>query len=411
MLNLDLSSLYEVKKDFKISTENLGHYINKVESRAQGFMDLGYDLENLEKIKEFSKKTTGHYDTIVILGIGGSMLGPKTILEALYSNPKKIKVVCLDNIDPFRINQVEAELNYAKTLFLVQTKSGGTPETIAQYLFFRQKLESKGLELKKHLVFVTDPEKGFLREIANSQNIPSFSIPENVGGRFSVLSSIGLLVSGLVGLDIDNLLLGARDTLENQKEDAYKLAFTQYQLFLAGTNINVIMPYSSRLAMFAHWSIQLISESLGKARDLEGRVVNTGITPIPALGATDQHSQLQLFAEGPKDKLIIFINVENHLENLAIPNSSLENFSYLNDKSFNQLLAAELVGVRQSLVEAGVSSLTINIEKVDEYNLGSLFMFFELATAFLGEMLEINTFDQPGVERSKVLTKEILEKN
>jgi len=411
MLELKLDSLYEVKKDFKINLENLGHYINKVESRGQGFMDLAYDLENLEKIQTFAGSVVGKYQTIVILGIGGSMLGPKTILEALYSSSEKPKVICIDNIDPYKIQEIESALNYPKTLFLVQTKSGGTPETVAQYLFFRDKLSVLGLDLQKHFVFVTDPEKGLLREIATQENITSFSIPASVGGRFSVLSSVGLLVSALVGLNLGDLLLGARDILENQKEEAYKMALVQYELSLEGKNINVIMPYSSRLSMFAQWCIQLISESLGKAKNLQGEQVNAGITPVPATGATDQHSQLQLFSEGPKDKLVVFINIQNHLVNLAIPNNSLSNFSYLNDKSFNQLLAAELVGVRQSLEEASVPSITINIEKVDEYHLGSLFMFFEMAIAFLGEMLEINTFDQPGVERSKVLTKETLEKN
>jgi len=391
--------------------------IQQFHTRKQGWVDITADVELAEQINQFASSIQGKYTDIVILGIGGSMLGPKTLLDALYyTKSKDINIHTLDNIDPYVTNHVANIINLPTTLFLVQTKSGGTPETVAQYLFFKDQIEGQGLSVADHFVFVTDPKDGYLRSQAEELDVPSFPIAPNVGGRFSVLTPVGLLILAILGFDIQAMLQAAhnlaQDTLSGKNTDALTLAATQLLLSQKGKNMNVVMPYSSRLATFANWYVQLLSESIGKEFNLNGEVVHTGITPIPAIGATDQHSQMQLFKEGPNDKLLIFIEVKNHQVLLPITNQQLpQSLDYLKNKSFSDLLDAEFQATRQSLTESGRPSVTIQIDEVNEKTLGELFMFFQFSTAFVGELLNIDTYNQPGVERSKVLTKEYLVKS
>jgi glucose-6-phosphate isomerase len=390
-------------------------YVNKNHEKAinpdgekQGFVDLPNDIEIVEEINIKIAKFENQFDTIVVLGIGGSMLGVQVILDSLYVD-QKIVVHCLDNIDPFVIEDLAQNLDYTQTLFLVQTKSGGTPETVAQFLYFKEQVESFDLKLENHFIFVTDPEIGYLRKFASENTgIVTVSIPSNVGGRFSVLTPIGLLISCLLNLDAQSLLDGAKNILDNHKKECATLANTQYSFYNQGVDQNVLMPYSSRLATLAKWYIQLLSESTGKEFDLNGNKVNVGITPVPALGATDQHSQAQLFKDGPFNKLIMTVQVTDYQANPIIADKAPTGFEYLQGITFGQLMDAEIQGTRLSLTESGKPNLNINIDKVCEYTLGELLMMFELSVAYLGNMLNINTFDQPGVERAKILAREIL---
>lgn len=417
----ELTHIAEKNPNHGLLESELGSYLSRfdefksrVESRKQGFLDLPFDTQNLEKVKQFSNEVKSKFDTIVVLGIGGSMLGPLVILEALGAKSKK-KVYCVDNIDPDLIQQIDSKINYSKTIFLVQTKSGTTPETVAQYFYFRAKVIKENLPVKNHFVFVTDPENGYLRKSAPQDQITCFDIPENVGGRFSVLSNVGLVLAGLLDIDIDALLEGGQNAVQKyfsgKDLSSYRLAVSQFLLNQKGKNITVLMPYTSRLKTFAGWYIQLLSESIGKTLDLQGKEVWTGITPVPALGATDQHAQMQLFKEGPNDKLIVFLQVADHQVEVQIPDlfGDEKSLAYLKGKSFNQLLEAEFVGTRQSLSESEKPNITILIQEINPRSLGELFVFFEISVAFLGEIFNINTFDQPGVERSKVITREILD--
>jgi glucose-6-phosphate isomerase len=344
----------------------------------------------------------------LILGIGGSMLGVQTILDSLYVSKTK-KVICLDNIDPFVIQEITENLNLQKTLILVQTKSGSTPETLAQFFYFESLYKSQGLIISDHFVFVTDPKVGHLRKIANENpDVVCFDIDPSVGGRFCVLTAMGLVISELLDLDLQKMLDGAAQILTEQKSDCFQLAFIQSELYKHGYDQNVLMPYSSRLATFSRWYVQLLSESIGKKINNQGQIVNTGITPICALGATDQHSQSQLFVEGPYNKLILLLQVNDHKANPIIGTNLPAEFGFLQNVGFEKLLQAELQGTQMSLDESKKPNLTIQIEQIDEYCMGQLFMFFELSVAYIGEILDINAFDQPGVERAKILAKQIL---
>lgn len=416
-MSISIDSSLAINTKFTVAPFDTAQYINQNHEKSlfsqdvrQGFVDLPYHKEVIYDIQNKIKKFEDRFDAIIVLGIGGSMLGVQTVVDALYFDDK-ITVHCVDNIDPFVIQNLTSKLNFGRTLFLVQTKSGGTPETIAQFLYFKEQAQTLGLLLENHFIFVTDPIKGYLRHLANAnENIACIDIPDNVGGRFSVLTPMGLLILCLLGLDANAMLEGAKNALENQKELAAKLADLQVQLYHQGVDQNVLMPYSSRLATLSKWYIQLLSESVGKERSLDNRIVNQGITPIPALGATDQHSQAQLFKEGPFNKLVMTMQVQDYQALPVICDEAVGGLEYLQGITFGDLMDAELQGTRQSLAESGKPSINILIDKVCEYTMGEIFMFFELSVCYIGNILNIDTFDQPGVERAKILAKEILSK-
>jgi glucose-6-phosphate isomerase len=383
-------------------------YKTSLLSKDQGFIDLPQNHELVSQIKTFTSTLQDRFSHIVLLGIGGSSLGPKMLVDTLSENAN-IEVTILENIDPYEINKLSQRLPLSSTLFLVVTKSGGTPETMAQFLYFRERLNMAGLEPQKHMVFTTDPVDGILRSIATKENYQSFPVPTNVGGRFSVLSSVGLVIASLVGVDIYELLEGAGNVTSSIHQDEvsaclpYLYAQTQFELYNKGKIISVLMPYSTRLKTLGLWYSQLIAESIGKNPLV-------GITPVASLGTTDQHSLLQLFKEGPKDKLITFVEIADHQTTVEIPSNSYPELAYLNGHSFNNLIQAELNGTETSLKNTDISTVKLTLDSITPYSIGELIMFFELSTAFLGEFFEINAFNQPGVEESKILARENLKK-
>lgn len=392
-MKIDFTNIFATEqiyqKEFEKTGEKIPEFLNKIGNRRQGFYQIFDDvnfLAEVEEIKKFAVFYAEKYDDIVLLGIGGSALGAKTIRNTLTSKFYTPRLHILDNIDAEIIAEITDNLDFSRTLFLVISKSGTTIETKTQYEYFRGILTEKNFELKNHLVFITG-KSGFLREEADKNNIKTFSVPENIGGRFSVLTAVGVLPAALLGIDIDELLAGGQNLVkkfqsENFSENLpFQLAAVQ---FLAKKNINVLMPYSAKLGSFASWFAQLLAESTGK----NGK----GITPISTQGVTDQHSQLQLFVDGPKDKLVIFIEIKK----------------ISRDSKFGKLMQAEKKGTAQSLTEKNVPNGTINIPEISAKSLGELFMLFMGATAFLGEFMEINAFNQPGVERGKELAKLIV---
>ncbi len=378
MISLDFRNS---QADLESVADRIPLYLKQIQNRNQGFYSVVDDIEAVEAIEKFAKKAD--FEDVVILGIGGSALGAFCLNQTLGSNGPNIWV--LDNVDPAFIANVESKINLEKTLFLVISKSGKTIETRAQYSYFKNRIEEAGLKKEDYFVFIAGKDSGL---------DPQFVIPDNVGGRFSVLTPVGLLPAALMGLDIRELLKGAqtmRDAFLSEDFEInlpFQLAAAQ---FLIDKPNVVMMPYCQRLTAFAEWWRQLLAESIGK----EGK----GLTPIQALGVTDQHSQNQLYNDGPNDKFLMMIKVEDL--GIDLP-------TYLDDLSFTSLLHTEMEGTVQSLTENGRPNMTITASRLDEETLGALFMLFEAATAFLGEFYEINAFDQPGVELSKQITLKLL---
>ncbi|HEX3867996.1 MAG TPA: glucose-6-phosphate isomerase, partial [Gemmatimonadaceae bacterium] len=386
-----------------------------------GFLALPGDAALHAQSTDFAERTRGKFDDVVILGIGGSALGPIALRTALLapswnalSNEERggqPRLQVLDNVDPRTVGAVLDRLTLNRTLFVVISKSGGTAETMVQYLIIRERLNKVGADIKQHLVFVTDPAKGALREIATQDSIAALDIPPAVGGRFSVLTPVGILPAALVGIDTGALLAGAQQMADAcngddlSKNPAGIFASLQYLADTTlGRRINVLMPYSDPLRDLADWFVQLWAESLGKHAHAGDRGV--GPTPLGALGATDQHSKVQLFMEGSPDKTVTFIAVDEVGPDLAIPklHADVKELAYLGGHHLGELLSIEQRATAGALARRGRPNMTMHIERVDATHLGALFMLLEIATVYAGELYGVNSLDQPGVELGKQFT-------
>ena len=387
------------------------------------WMNLGYNEETVWYVKEFASMVENRFENILVLGIGGSALGGLAVTEALlkpYWNlltPEQRnglpRIFFLDNIDPDSMNGLLDILDLKKTLVNVITKSGSTAETMSQYMIIKDRLEKElGDDYRRNIVATTDKKVGVLRQLADQEGYKTFVVPDDVGGRFSVFSAVGLVPFALVGLDIDQIMNGIKDmdlALKNtdiNQNIAAQGALIQYLLDTKkGKNLSVMMPYSSRLKYVSDWYVQLWAESLGKEVNNNGDKVNVGPTPIKALGATDQHSQIQLYNEGPNNKVITFIMVENFDTTLEIPRIfEYTGIGYLGGKTINDLINAEADSTRVALADYSRPTMTLSIEKIDEYNVAQLLYMLEVQTAIAGELYNINTFNQPGVEQAKNYT-------
>lgn len=384
--------------------------------RAAGelaFYTLPEQTEVLKEITTLANAVRQEVDTLVVLGIGGSALGTKTILNALGDG--KVRVIVADNIDPWSFGRLLDGLDLARTAFNVISKSGETAETMAQFLIVRDRLLRAlgAIDYKQRLIITTDPVQGYLRQIVNDEGFRDLLVPAGVGGRFSVLSTVGLFPSAVAGIRVEELLAGASWTgTRTQSPVLWENPAHLFGalLYLAETrrrkNIVVLMPYSDRLQQLAAWFAQLWAESLGKAVDLEGNPVHTGQTPQAALGATDQHSQLQLYLEGPHDKVIVMLRVEDHGREIEVPAAyaDLEGVGYLGGHGLGALLNMEQRATELALHKRQRMVMTFTLPQVNAFTLGQLFYLFEVATVFAGALHRINALDQPAVEEGKRLT-------
>ncbi|MFW5986064.1 MAG: glucose-6-phosphate isomerase [Halanaerobiales bacterium] len=382
-----------------------------------GFMELPYTPEEeIERIKKVAAGRKGEIDNFVILGIGGSALGSialRTALKDPYHNLKGegIRLFVPDNVDPVRFKDLLSELDLNRTIFNVISKSGGTAETMSQFLIARQAVAREVGEgnLARHFIATTSRDSGYLIEIAEREGFTTFYIPENVGGRFSVLTPVGLVFAAFADIDIESLLAGAREmdrrcSTDNIRENpAYLNGILQYLAYQQGKRISVMMPYAHSLRDVADWYRQLWAESLGKELNRSGEVVNVGPTPVKALGATDQHSQAQLYMEGPYDKVITFLEVEEYGTEVKIPTAyeDIEGVSYLGGHTLNELIKTEKKATELALTRRNRPNTTIILPRVNEFTIGQLFYMLELQTAFVGELFDVNAFNQPGVELGK----------
>ncbi|MBP7549413.1 MAG: hypothetical protein KA761_03940 [Gemmatimonadaceae bacterium] len=384
-----------------------------------GFREFEAQAAERARMQAWAAAHREGLEDVVVLGIGGSALGAVALRTALLPRDwnartraqrgGRPRLHVLDNVDPRSVRGLLELVDLPRTRFLVISKSGSTAETMSQYVLIRERLAAAGIAAKDALAFVTDPAKGVLRPIANAEGIPAFEIPPNVGGRFSVLTPVGTLPAALLGLDVDALIAGAtamRDRCANDRfRDNPALAFAalQWRAHLeAGQGMHVLMPYSDAFRDLAPWFVQLWAESLGK-RTGDGRHV--GPTPIVAVGATDQHAQVQLFMEGPADKTVTFLDVEEpEGGELLIPRDAPAELAYLGGHGFAELLRAECRATAGALATMGRPTMTLKVTRADAWHLGGLFMLFELATIYAGQLYEVDPLDQPGVELGKQLT-------
>lgn len=379
------------------------------ENGSIGYYDLPKNSLVLhEEVKKFMLDDVFEYDTIAVIGIGGSTLGIKAIDRLLRSktpNPKKI--IYLENSDPSSILQEIAQITVDKTRFIVISKSGGTVETLS---IFKRLIDTFNLSLEgsKQILIVSD-DGSSLAKFADQYGMKRFIIPDNVGGRFSVLSAVGVVPLTLAGFDVVKILQGAKAFVEsfwNRQQDHLLQKAAYYVTHAQQYPMNVLFSYSDAFEKFGKWVVQLWGESLGK-RNRRGERV--GMTPISLIGSVDQHSFLQLIIEGPLNKTVTFMHIEHSEEALLIPNISLpylEKSDFVNGISFNTLINAQCKATMRSVLDSGVSVDEITWKCIDEASVGEMILYYELLTSLTGSLLEINTYDQPGVEHGKKILQE-----
>ncbi len=398
-------------------TEILKALRQKAENGSLGFYQLPNDTAGLADILNYAGVVKSRFENYVHIGIGGSALGPialqTSLQDSYYNLSHKPKMFFPDNIDPDWLNDLLKQIDVSKTLFHVVSKSGSTAETAATMLYFMDFLKKKlGERFFQNLLFTTDPVKGLLNQIAREYPIQCFRIPSGVGGRFSVLSPVGLLSAAVAGIDIEGLLKGAREMAgicdhdDLMQNPAFLFAAIHALYMQKGKNISVMMPYSNKLRDWADWYRQMWAESLGKKYDIDKNIIHVGQTPVKALGTTDQHSQVQLYVEGPNDKVISFLEVERFEQNGLLDNhfEYIDEFNYLKGKTLAELINAEKSATELALTNNQRPNLTFRFDRVDPYNVGAFTFLLQAATAFAGGLLKINAFDQPGVEEGKIAT-------
>ncbi len=392
-------------------------------NRGQGWLgwsELPYNQDEIvADILDYAKKMQSKIEYFVVLGIGGSALGPAAVFTALChfrhndlpKDKQKIKFLVEDNVDPERMLALLDVIEPEKTLFNVITKSGATSETMSQYLIISDILKKRiGAKWNEHIVATTSSAKGNLIKLAKENNFKTFYIPDSVGGRFSELCPVGLLPAAIMGIDIKAMLKGAAEmdkactTVENNP--ALMCAVLQYIAMNKGKNISVMMPYADSLKYIADWYCQLWGESLGKAVDNDGKVIHAGQTPVKSLGVTDQHSQVQLYTEGPFDKVITLIGVEKFRGDVTIPQGAEQfpDVNFLCGHTMGELINTERVATEYALTRSKHMNNTILLDEINANTLGQLLMFFQLETAYEGYLLNIDAFNQPGVEEGKNAT-------
>lgn len=413
----------EIRKANPLAAAALAGFRKSFDEGRYGFPALPSDTTLINAAAAFAKSAAGDYDTVCVAGIGGSALGAWALdcglrgphpVQGAHS-PKNPRLVILDNVDPVFIANALQSMNPKRTLVVPIAKSGSTAETMATLLIVHAWLKNAlgAKKALKRIVAVTSEDRGDLKKFAVDYRLPTFHLPDNVGGRFSVLSAVGLVPAALIGVNIKKLCQGAAAmTAQSWSGDlneniALRSALHHYLIWTKRKkSIQVMFPYANHLWGVAFWFRQLWAESLGKAKSRKGKRVNVGQTPVAALGATDQHSQVQLYIEGPNDKVFTFLAVGKWAETGKIDKAKTgyDSFDYLTGHSLARLIDAERVATAAALSANSRPNCTFTIDRVDESHLGALIQMFEFQTAFMGELLDIDAFDQEGVELGKRFT-------
>ena len=388
------------------------------------FYDLPFQTQTLKSIRRMAEGIRKRAENFVVFGIGGSALGALALFTALSPQNHNLlesskrrfpRLFVADNADPETIATLLNYVDPRQTVFNVISKSGTTTETMSQFMIVHDRLRrSLGKSsVKDHIVITTDPKKGFLREFANQEGYQTLDIPPGVGGRFSVLSAVGLLPLAVTGVNVVELLKGAAAASEVStlptlaRNPAYLFAVLTYLLKqLKKRSTLVFMPYADALTGIADWFNQLWAESLGKRYSTKGKVVFAGQTPVKAIGTTDQHSQLQLYMEGPEDKVVVFVGLKSYRVDIRIPAvfKEHEGLSYLSGQTLGELIQTEQLATAQALAQAARPNMTLTLNRITAASMGYLMYLLEVATMAAGYLYQIDPLDQPGVEMSKNYT-------
>ncbi|HSA58266.1 MAG TPA: glucose-6-phosphate isomerase [bacterium] len=395
--------------------------INELRKLGQmPFLDLPHCTEDLRRLSELARGVRERFQKAVVLGVGGSALGPRLLVNALGS-PHAVAVEICDTLDAGSWAMTAKSARPSETLLVVISKSGRTLETWAAFLYFFETFRAAlGDQAWKHVVVITDPGEGPLRRLSEEKGFPSLEIAPGVGGRFSVLGPVGLFPATLAGADVESLLAGARRMEERCGTDdpwlnpALMSAILQERFEKLGKrNIRVLLSYADALKDFAPWFAQLWAESLGK-RPLNEAAGSVGSTPVSSAGPQDQHSQLQLYLDGPQDKTVTFLDVEEALGDEALPEAPDwshvlgDDAALIEKKAIHDLSSASRLATEEALRARGRPSQTILLKRMDAYGLGQLLLMAELETVYAGQLLGVNPFDQPAVERIKRNVREFL---
>jgi len=392
------------------------------------YRDLPFDDDVTDAIHRQVEHFRDRCDVLVVLGIGGSALGARALHESLNPYTYNLlsdrtrpgpQVFVVDNVDPDQIKSL-LELVTAKakkTIVNVVSKSGETVETAAGFFLFRDLLQSKlGKKYNENVIATTDPETGALRQLARQEGYRTLDVPSGVPGRFAILSAVGLFSAAITGIDVDAIMAGAREMDKRVKDadlfanPAAMIAAIHYLLLQKGKPISVLMPYSTSLYAFGDWYGQLVAESLGKQHGLKRKDVHTGITPIKALGATDQHSQVQLYREGPNDKLITMVEVERFGSKIAIPAGlkSIPSLAFTAGSNLQTLINAEKLATEHALLVSQRPTMSLMLPQISPETVGQFIYLYETAVSYLAALLEIDAYNTPAVELGKAGTAALM---
>lgn len=403
------------KKVFEASLAKAKKAIDTLRARKQDgswpVLSVPERKDDLKLIEDTAKKIRKRFKALVVLGMGASSRGGST-LAALVENQfshKGIRIHFVENIDPVSFDQLLDGIDFKKTMFLVISKSGGTVETLAQAFVLVKEVKARlgKKAVKDHFLFISEPKPNPLRELAQTYGIKTLEHDAKIGGRYSALTIVGLLPACVAGLDIRAIRRGALEALQHtfkaaSPEPAIGAALHD-ALLKKGKTISVLMPYCDQLAAFNAWHQQLWEESLGKG--------GHGTTALCALGTTDQHSRLQLYLDGPCDKLITFLLLEQGGKGALIQAPKDNPLSYLGGHTIGDLMASAQYATAKTLTKNKRPVRIISLKKLDEATIGALMMHFMLETMIVAQLWNVNPFDQPAVEESKQLARKYLSKN
>lgn len=398
-----------LRAKYEASALEAQRWINETSFDTEGHGWMALPDCSTAQVAETAEWLRG-YDSVIQVGIGGSALGNlmlnQALLDGFYNETKaKPKFYLADNPDPDKTRSIWERVKGGRVALVGVSKSGSTAETMTQFLWYREEMLKKG-QSDKDILVITDPEKGIFRAFAKDSDCRVMELPASVGGRYSVLCPAGLVTAAALGIDAAALLRGAaamRELVSKETDFAKNPAMRLAALHMMHADerrpMSVLMPYSSKMAYFAEWYAQLWAESLGKQ--------GLGTTPVRALGSIDQHSQVQLYTEGPDDKFFTLISLKDHGPEAVVPNidhEALKPLEYLNGQGIGAMLNLEAKSTAAAIVKSGHPLMWIELEKLDEETVGALVFFYEYLTALTGRMMGINPFDQPGVEQGKKYT-------